>query len=332
MIAGVNRAALFCLEDSACTRALQLAEKLPTAERSCFPTIPVDEGRPLMVSDVHGTVTLFDVYEWAPGELLDTEAGPVELFRKLKVMVHYGGRSEPAFGGEQIDVVMVGTVIMTAAFAEGAQVLDSRGRGALPMTEERMRSFVVDGDINFSQKAEGGVWEGQTIGSFVQGRSLTKEDRETLSPKEVAAHYLEYCKGDFVGAVSTFLDELHYIDLPRHYIIERTPRHVANNPEKFKKREAKRIARIQDRSRWVVMDPEDIRRVWPSGVPKGGHHAPPVPHFRRGHEKLLAGDRWTLKRGQVIRVRPSWVGGREWDDGAAKYKVISRQGASIDQA
>lgn len=323
--ASVNASALFCLEDSAYERALEIAGELPNAERSCFPSIPGGGERPVLVSDAHGVVLLYRLEEFPEGTMRAYEYGSIEVYRALSVVMHYGGKLAPDLGDTETDVVVIGRILQTAPH-EGPVLRKSARK-----KPSAMRAFCIEDDLVTLQKTPDGFY-GAVVGPEEQAMHISNEEVKAMAPQELQQHYAAFVKGDFVAAVNTFLDELHYIDLPRHYIVESTPRHVTENPEKFKKREAKRVSRFQDRPHWLIMDPEEIRRTWPSGPSRGGTHAAPIPHFRRGHEKLLTGDRWTNKRGQIVRVRPTWVGDREWNHGAVRYRVVSRQGSKEDQA
>jgi hypothetical protein len=323
----LNKSALFCLEDSAYARALEIAGELPNSDRECFPGVPGGGERPIVIADSHGAVMLYGLREYPPGKMCSSEFGAVEVYRDLDVIMHYGGAVDPRLSetAHQTDVLVIGKILLTAPH-DGPVLRRDPSR-----PKSSMRAFCIEDDIVTIQKIPAGFYA-TSIRPHEGALSLTREEVQEMPLEDLQKNFPSFVKGDFVSAVNTFLDELHYIDLPRHYIVESTPRHVVKNPEKFAKREDKRVTRFQDRPHWVIMDPEDIRRTWPSGPSKGGTHAPPIPHFRRGHEKLLTGERWTNKRGQIVRVRPSWVGDREWDHGAMRYRVISRQGSKEDQA
>lgn len=151
---------------------------------------------------------------------------------------------------------------------------------------------------------------------------LMKQDRATIA-KEIRRLEVK----DFINSVNTFMDQATYIDLPRHYIVEETPNHVAKGKVKTAK-----IPRYDDRPRWRILDPEGVKKVYRAKASAGGHHASPVPHMRIGHTKTLTAPRWKAKRWQTVHVRPSWIGDKEWDGERAKYKVIVRKGASEGQA
>jgi hypothetical protein len=131
------------------------------------------------------------------------------------------------------------------------------------------------------------------------------------------------------------LEQLQYVDLPAHYVVEERPDSVpADRPEQAGSE--KKAARYDRRERWVIMDPEEIcvRMTNRSDKPAVGTHASPLPHLRRSHSRTLRSDRYKFRKGEVINVRPTWVGDREWAqrDGRMQYRVISRLGANENQA
>ena len=128
-------------------------------------------------------------------------------------------------------------------------------------------------------------------------------------------------------SVTLALASLAFTDLPRHYVVEETPAHVSSD-----RKPRTKLDRYQDRERWVTMDPEEARRRMTARTDKGGSHASPVLHLRRAHDRTLKSERYTFRRGSIIRIRPTWVGDREWANGKVKYRVVSRLGAKENQA
>lgn len=119
-----------------------------------------------------------------------------------------------------------------------------------------------------------------------------------------------------------------FVDLPTHFIVEERPAHLGEAPRKMRAK----AARIEDRERWRILDPEAVRTVYSKRTDLGGTHASPVLHLRRGHKVTLRSERYKFRRGEVIYRRPTWVGDRECEVGKLRYRVVSRLGATEDQA
>jgi hypothetical protein len=167
----------------------------------------------------------------------------------------------------------------------------------------------------------------------------------------VRANYTKYCLGGkFFGGLqqvacipyekSSGLTEtamqfvcigLHYIDLPKHFIIVETPEIVKEG-----KVPRKKIPNAQQRDRYILLDPEAAKKIYVSRTdkPQEGTHASPIPHLRRAHSKVLRSDRYAAsgKQGQIVYIRPTWVGDVDWECGQTKYKVLVRRGSKQGQA
>lgn len=118
-------------------------------------------------------------------------------------------------------------------------------------------------------------------------------------------------------SVSMALDACRYIDQPRHHLVMEEPRHW--KPRK----DAPKIPRAQDRPRVRIVEPEDVRRIYPhqTGDTTGRSV---TPHARRGHIKTLRHPRYKEAQGRRLIIRPTWVGDPEWEHAGTKYKVIYR--------
>jgi len=122
------------------------------------------------------------------------------------------------------------------------------------------------------------------------------------------------------------LKYLYFIDLPRHYIIEETPKNADGRLRR------KKAARYDDRERWIIMDPEEVKRKYLERNDLGGHHRPPLPHLRDGHPRTFKHERYRFMRGTTIQIRPTWIGEREWNTKQCRYRVVSRIGSTDTQA
>ena len=139
---------------------------------------------------------------------------------------------------------------------------------------------------------------------------------------EKAAALYNALRSDFYHSVMTALDELYYIDLPRHHLVVETPKAYKPNTKTRPK-----ITRAGDRPRVRIIDPEKVKQIRPEvNARDGTHKARTVaPHMRRGHTKHLTAEHWKAKRWQTVRVRPSWVGPEDWEEGRFHYRVVVRK-------
>jgi hypothetical protein len=61
---------------------------------------------------------------------------------------------------------------------------------------------------------------------------------------------------------------------------------------------------------------------------KGGTHATPAPHQRRGHWRTYQHEKWGSLRGQRRWVRHAWIGDKEWVFNGQRYKVVEPEDPS----
>lgn len=76
----------------------------------------------------------------------------------------------------------------------------------------------------------------------------------------------------------------------------------------------------------ILLDPTQAK-AYGHRINRGGSHASPIPHQRRGHWRHLKADRFKSKR--PVWVRPAWIGDKEWVFNGNTYKVLSLQGSDI---
>jgi hypothetical protein len=124
---------------------------------------------------------------------------------------------------------------------------------------------------------------------------------------------------DFGNGVGAALDQLHYIDLPRHHLIMQEP---TNRRERSKE---KKVPRLRERPTVRLIEPEKVAKIYPrrEGGEAGGTER--CPHARRGYTRYLTSEHWKNRRWERIRVRPTWIGEREWTVGAYRFKVVARK-------
>jgi hypothetical protein len=124
---------------------------------------------------------------------------------------------------------------------------------------------------------------------------------------------------NLIGAVDSMLVYLWETD--DHYF------EVCYDVSKIPERRRKKMEASNERFPWldprkphiVVIDPKK-RRV--KKAPQGGTHASPYPHPRKGHWRTYRHPKFTNLQGQRRRIKPAYVGDREFVHAGSVYKVI----------
>ena len=118
-----------------------------------------------------------------------------------------------------------------------------------------------------------------------------------------------------IGNVITAIEELMLANRdPQLFVFEQTPL-KAREPKKG------RILRSPDRPRYVMLQPEVIRKIMGLQFPAEGGQGGRQPHERRRHWRTLKSERFTHKRGERILVEACWVGPSETVVGKTHYRV-----------
>jgi hypothetical protein len=47
-------------------------------------------------------------------------------------------------------------------------------------------------------------------------------------------------------------------------------------------------------------------------------------HPRRAHQRVLRSERWGDRQGDLVWVKASWVGPKEWAHGGVQYRIVER--------
>lgn len=117
---------------------------------------------------------------------------------------------------------------------------------------------------------------------------------------------------------STAIQEIMYFNTPGRFIVEVTPDSYERASQKARK--AGRITRIQDRPRYTILTPQEIRVLLklPPSEPTGRQQAP---HERRRVKRWLKSPMFTKKRFTWVTVEACWIGPDEVKIGKNKYKV-----------
>jgi hypothetical protein len=113
-------------------------------------------------------------------------------------------------------------------------------------------------------------------------------------------------------------------------ILQRTDKHfveVKADPKGFSEKRRRKMKKTASKFPWldetlphvVLIDPTKVREY---REPQGGTHASPQPHQRRGHWRTYRSEKFKNARGQRRRVKPAWIGDREWIHRGSVYRVI----------
>lgn len=276
---------------------LETAKSLTHEQRVLPPTMPFDS---CLLVDTMGVVLFFDAVDYDDGvKVIDD----YKVYRDVNVITFCSN--------DAMDEIAVGSF----SFITGKVEISCPPNGSIG------RRYFVKGDVQ--------AWIGiignedncitQTIPEFII--PITSAERKAIPDGGMTVGdetYGRAVKGDFMASVDCGLDQLHYINLPRHYLVVDTPAHVKSRAKHVK------TPRFNDRSKVLMIDPMKVHIIRPHSVSGGGEHASPVPHLRRGHTKVLKAERYKNKRWAVIHIHPTWVGPTEWSHGRSQYKVIVR--------
>ncbi len=116
------------------------------------------------------------------------------------------------------------------------------------------------------------------------------------------------------------LKEVQWINKPDHFTVEVGSLAPPRKKGKDKSKDL-RARRLHDRIRHIVLTKLEIAEAW-RRVHRGGTHASPVPHLRRGHYRRLKPST-PDQEGRVVWVRAAHVNGQcvEWREGDVRYRV-----------
>jgi hypothetical protein len=207
--------------------------------------------------------------------------------------------------------------------ALGAPDLESFKNGGSPM-DNQMRQWAKQEGLHqlafgrlFSMELQDGATDYKAAG-YVDRMVILSGRGEILS--DMNSHELrllpdaaEACRG-VIGNAITAIEELMLINRnPEYFILEQSP---------LKARQTKkgRITRSPDRSRYVPLKPDAIRKTMGLKLPENQAKIK-RPHERRRHWRQLKAERYTHKRGQRVLVEACWVGPSESVVGKTRYRV-----------
>jgi len=82
----------------------------------------------------------------------------------------------------------------------------------------------------------------------------------------------------------------------------------------------KKIPRSHQRSKYIILDLNQIKTRY--GLSGRGEGMSKAAHPRRAHRRILRDERFTNKRGKIVKVKATWVGDTEKQVGNKIYKVL----------
>lgn len=184
--------------------------------------------------------------------------------------------------------------------------------GRLSSSYEMMKEYtdefmITSGKIRFESVDE--------VGFLSEGRvdflALCSKKEVLLSPVDLALYRVDptITRPCMLNA-KTALEEIMYFNNPSRFILEEEPIN--------KRGKGKKIPRSPDRSKYVLLTPDEIRTKF--GLSEGGH-GKVAPHERRRHPRILRSEKFVHKRGQTIIIPATWVGASEAIIGNTRYKV-----------
>lgn len=125
-------------------------------------------------------------------------------------------------------------------------------------------------------------------------------------------------------AINTGLEQLSYIDLPRHHVVREERQLTARQQRQLAG--GTHLPRHTEVVKYRVVAPEAVRTLYPGDGEGAVGPRTQVPHGRRGYTRYLSDARFTNKRWTRIKVKPSWVGAEEWEYNKLRYRVIRPSG------
>lgn len=167
------------------------------------------------------------------------------------------------------------------------------GRIAMKQDDERIGTgFTIEGSVNMAAAAS----KDKGVIDYME------------NPPEIAAQAA-------LRNASASIQEVMLLNSPDRFVLE-------IEPANLKKREnAPKIPRSHERARYVLLKPNEIRRVMKLPQPEGDRQSP-RPHERRRHTRTFRSERYVSAQGKTIIVPATWVGPSENVHGGQKYKVM----------
>jgi hypothetical protein len=122
------------------------------------------------------------------------------------------------------------------------------------------------------------------------------------------------------ATVSKIIDIFDYINNSSKHAVEVIQ--LTNDGKPMRARHTTKPWTREDLRNVILIDPSEAKK-YGHRIDRGGTHASPIPHTRRGHYATLRSDRFGVNKGKRIWRKPAWVGDTEWIFEGRQYKVIS---------
>jgi hypothetical protein len=140
------------------------------------------------------------------------------------------------------------------------------------------------------------------------------DTNKDLSVKDPALHQTEL---QSLQNVITAIEEVIYINNPKRFVIEELP-------PLFNKKKIKKLQRSHQRSKFTVLEPEKIRKIYGNDKKSTKNdRISPRAHQRRKHYRQYPDDpqKWPKAHGKILTIPTYWVGQKTFRKNNKIYKV-----------
>lgn len=190
-----------------------------------------------------------------------------------------------------------------SAFRDG-HFLDGRVLDRLP----EGACLISQGTLAFAKSAEAGY---RVVGEVTRIFGATKKEIAfSMSGNECPDSIIHGC----LRNAACGIEELMMLNTPDRFVLEIAPAR-ARSPE------GKKIPRSDDRPRYTILHPHEIRKVMGLPEPSGEKRGSPRPHERRAHTRTFRSERYKEAKGRTVIVPATWVGPSESVYQGRRYKV-----------
>ena len=168
--------------------------------------------------------------------------------------------------------------------------------------------------INMGEFALTSAMETQIVieGRLFNSMAVNKKNGVVLTNMGMPKQDFELISRGALKNVKTVIEELMVFNGPDRFIVEKSP--VRRKPNR------KKLARSQDRERYVLLTPTEIRQRLAGSVESVEGR---IPHDRRRHVRMYPDDpeRWPNMHGKAKVIPATWVGPHEGVKGNTRYRI-----------